>query len=312
MNFWGGEKMQKVEFKTKKIAYTFLLFSALLTFLVINNCASSSVNNSENDIWVSKEWSPPEKLPAPVNGPEWEDGPSISPDGKVIYFSRGKETKNIKAYMSRKDENGWSNPKPLEINVASFPTGAPHSQDEKTLYFASVRPGTYGLGDIYVCRNVNGKWDDVKNLGQTINTKDMESEPFISLDGKTLYFASTRKGGMGKADIWMAKKTESGWGKPINIGSPVNTKREETQPFVTEDGHELYFTAMNRNKIPGPAIFRSIKKGEKWGEPEVVISGFVGEPTLTANKEYLFFVHLVRSSGKLVDGEIMFVKRKAQ
>jgi Tol biopolymer transport system component len=267
------------------------------------------MNISADDINISNEWDPPERVPNPVNSPEWEDGPSISPDGNTLYFARGRDL-DVKTYVSEKIAGGWSQPIPLDINLESFPTGAPHTQDGKILYFASVRPGVVGSGDIFVSRKVNGKWKEVMNLGKPINTKDMESEPFISLDSRELYFASTRKGGKGNTDIWMAEKAKKEWSEPVNLGSPVNSELEETQPFVTQDGKELYFVAVNRKGIPGPAIFKSVKQGEKWGEVQVVISGFVGEPTLTADGKTLFFVHLIRKSGKLIDGEIMFTRRR--
>jgi hypothetical protein len=100
------------------------------------------------------------------------------------------------------------------------------------------------------------------------------------------------------------------WGKPVNLGVPVNTGLEETQPFLTEDGNELYFCAMNRNSISGPSIFRSIRNGDKRKNPELVIYGFVGEPSLTADKQSLYFVHLIRKGNKLIDADIMVTRRK--
>jgi Tol biopolymer transport system component len=293
--------------RLKSICLFSFLLVAIATFYIF--CAILPMNISADDINISNEWDPPERVPNPVNSPEWEDGPSISPDGNTLYFARGRDL-DVKTYVSEKIAGGWSQPIPLDINLESFPTGAPHTQDGKILYFASVRPGVVGSGDIFVSRKVNGKWKEVMNLGKPINTKDMESEPFISLDSRELYFASTRKGGKGNTDIWMAEKAKKEWSEPVNLGSPVNSELEETQPFVTQDGKELYFVAVNRKGIPGPAIFKSVKQGEKWGEVQVVISGFVGEPTLTADQKTLFFVHLIRKSGKLIDGEIMFTRRR--
>lgn len=293
-----------IRLKVKLIYFVFAV-SFLLIF-----CNKPPININAAEIKVSDEWNTPQKVPPPVSSPRWEDGPSISPDGNTLYYSIGRD-RNVKTYFSRKTEKGWGNPLEIDINIESFPTGAPHTQDGKTLYISSLRPGVFGLGDIFVSiKNKNGEWKKIKNLGKTINTKYMESEPFIAKDNKTLYFASTRKGGKGSTDIWMAKKTTNGWTKPLNLESPVNSKLEESQPFVTHDGKELYFMAVNRKGIPGPAIFRSIKQGKKWTEPDLVISGFVGEPTLTADSQYLYFVHLIMKNGKLTDAEIMYAQRK--
>lgn len=300
-------KKEKNQRKQKIICAISPIFAVILVFFGF--CAILPVNFSAEEIQVSNEWGPPERVPAPINSSEWEDGPSISPDGKSLYFTRGKD-RDVKTYFSEKIAGEWSKPIPLDINMESFPTGAPHTQDGRILYFSSIRPGGIGLADIYVSQNVNGKWKDVKNLGKAINTKDMESEPFISFNNRELYFASNRRGGKGNADIWMAEKGTNGWNAPVNLGSSVNSESEETQPFVTQDGKELYFTGINRDGVPGPAIFRSVKKGEKWGEAQVVISGFVGEPTLTADRKTLFFVHIIVKSGKLKDAEIMFTRRR--
>ena len=298
---------------------------------MIYNALQSDNISGEYDIEVhSAQWGPPQKLPSPVNSEEWEDGPSISPDGETIYFTRGRD-RNVNVYYAEKKDGIWQEPKIIDINIENFPTGAPHTQDNKILYFSSVRPGVIGLGDIYVCEKENKKWINVKNIGEPVNTIAMESEPFITANNKYLYFASNREG-QGSSDIWMSRKTRNGWRKPTNLGEPVNSKHEESQPFVTADGNELYFMAVNRNGVAGPAIFRSvkkkqkylaffrffrffrffksIKKNQKWEEPEVVISGFVGEPTLTSDKMYLYFVHLIMKDGTLQDAEIMYVKRK--
>nr|MBC8412512.1 PD40 domain-containing protein [bacterium] len=162
---------------------------------------------------------------------------------------------------------------------------------------------------IFVTQKSGGKWKDIKNLGKIVNTKDNDGEPFISADGNILIFASTRPGGQGSTDIWMTSRTESGWNKPWNVGTPINSKHEESQPFLTQDGNEVFFMAVNRDNVPGPAVFRSLKGKESWGKPEVIVSGMVGEPTLTADKQYLYFVHLIMKGGKLVDAEIMFTRR---
>ncbi|MCD6288400.1 MAG: PD40 domain-containing protein, partial [Candidatus Hydrogenedentes bacterium] len=225
------------------------------------------------------------------------------------YFSRGRDL-HVDVYYSKKQGDGWTEPVAATgINVKDFPTGAAHSQDDKTMYFSSIRPGVLGGSDIFVCEKKNGKWVNPKNLGAPVNTAAMESEPFISRDGKTLYFASSRKGGKGKADIYVSRKNGDTWTQPVNIGSPVNSSEDDTQPFVTEDGQELYFQAMNRKGVPGPAIFRSIRQGDAWGEPELVVSGFVGEPTLTSDKKYLYFVHIILKGGKLTDAEIMYTRK---
>ena len=108
----------------------------------------------------------------------------------------------------------------------------------------------------------------------------------------------------------MSKRIGARWQPPVNLGSPINTGGEETQPFVTDDGAELYFRADNRDGIGGPAIFRSKRQGDSWSKPELVASGIVGEPTLTADKQSLYFVHIILQGSKLVGADIMVARRK--
>ncbi len=280
-------------------------------FSACNNSSMTANAQSGDAVKLSKEWNEPKSVGTPINSISWEDAPSISPDGTVLYFTRGRD-REVYTYVSKKAGETWGEPQSLdEINLKSFPTGAAHTQDGKNLYFSSIRPGGVGEADLYITENADGKWKNLKNVGKPINTKAMEAEPFISPDGNTLYFASNRSGGKGDGDIWMSEKDAGEWGKPVNIGAPVNSGKVETQPFVTSDGKELYFMALNRNGVPGPAIFKSVKQGQAWGKPTLVASGFVGEPTLTADGKYLYFVHIIRKGSKLLDAEIMYATRKS-
>src|SRR5205823_1028113 len=121
--------------------------------------------------------------------------------------------------------------------------------DGKTLYFASARDSLTGI-DIYVTeKDEKGNWSKAKKLPGTINTNGNEKSPFIHGDGKTLYFSSDSLDGLGGYDIYMCKKDASGkWGKPQNIGYPINTESDEVGFFVSTDGKTAYFSS---NKING-------------------------------------------------------------
>ena len=117
---------------------------------------------AEPGIKISDEWNLPQEIGYPINSPEWEDSPSISFDNKILYFTRGRD-RNVAIYVSKKIGENWNPPESLvEINLKSFPTGAAHTQDEKILYVASIRPGGIGESDIYICKNVHGKWKEIK------------------------------------------------------------------------------------------------------------------------------------------------------
>ena len=86
-------------------------------------------------------------------------------------------------------------------------------QDGRLMFFtACKRPDSKGGCDIYLSRKEGRTWDVPQNLGYPVNSRYWESTPFLSLDGRTLYFSSTRPGGFGGMDIWVSQwNPEGGW-----------------------------------------------------------------------------------------------------
>lgn len=90
------------------------------------------------------------------------------------------------------------------------------------------------------------EWSAPVNLGDIVNSSYSEAGVYLSRDGLSLYFGSTRPGGVGPVntfDIWVSHRASIGepWGPPVNLGSPVNTANNEQTPTLTLDGHRLYF-----------------------------------------------------------------------
>lgn len=292
-----------------KKGYWFLIILGILfIFTILNDSPDNGNGNGDDDegngidksnpeIKVYTGWQAPISV---VNTNEWEDAVSISPDGNTLYYTKG-EGLDVDSYEAKLINGVFGEPTPHSFNQVGLPDGAVHTQDNTLLYFASIRADGKGSADIYTYKN-----GIIENI-EAINTEYLESEPFISADGSTLYFGSNRPGSSGDADIWFSRKVNGEWQEPENLGAPINSDKLDTQPFVTADGNELYFTSTNRNGIGGPAIFKSTKVNGAWQEPEVVISGFVGEPTLTADKSKLYFVHIFRDGSKLLDADIYMV-----
>ncbi len=120
-----------------------------------------------------------------------------------------------------------------------------------------------------------------------------DSEPFISPDGKKLFFASTRPTGPDDEDqdanIWYVEHTDSGWSEPVNVGSPVNTEGDERHPSVTENGN-LYFHSRDNGDISMSRLVDG-----KYSEPEK-LSGSINtdehvevEPYISPNEGYIIF-----------------------
>ncbi|MBS1763736.1 MAG: OmpA family protein [Bacteroidetes bacterium] len=185
-----------------------------------------------------------------------EGGASISLDNLHLFFTVNNKG-NFDIYTSDSTLKGWTEPR--SIGTAndpklwdSQPSIAP---DNRTLYFASFRDSINLTSDIYITVKSNGEWKNATPLSSVINTKKNEKSPFIHSDGKTLFFCSDGLPGMGGYDIFYSRKDEKGnWGKPVNLGYPINTEADEVGFFVSTDGTKGYF-ASNQMGTGGYDIF---------------------------------------------------------
>ena len=82
------------------------------------------------------------------------------------------------------------------------------------------------------------------NLGPVVNSPYADLDPFIAPDGLSLYFDSTRPGGLGGEDIWVTTRASvsDAWGPPVHLGAPVNSGYREGYPSITADGLTLVFS----------------------------------------------------------------------
>lgn len=166
------------------------------------------------DMFITKKigsrWGQVNNLPGQVNTMMWESQPSLSADGKTLYFIRRVKTqdgtKNSDIFMSTIQENGtWSNATrlPANVNTPTEEESVLIHPDGKTLYFASRGHVGMGGSDLYVTRlNADGSWSNPVNLGYPINTKNDENSLMVSPDGEIGFFASDREGGFGDLDIY--------------------------------------------------------------------------------------------------------------
>lgn len=202
-----------------------------------------------------------ELMPYPFNEAGLNQGAaSITIDNNRIYITICKPKKikretivNCDIYTAEKVGDSWGELKNLGSNVndsIQWDSQPSISPDGKTLYFASMRDSVHGTSDIYKCEmGANGNWGKAVPLGAPINTIGNEKSPFIHPDNKTLYFASDAHPGLGGYDIFYSKKDSLGhWGKPKNLGFPINTDADELGFFVSTDGKTGYFAS---NKIKG-------------------------------------------------------------
>lgn len=175
-------------------------------------------------------------------------------------------------YSSLKENGEWQPRKPLDNPVnSSYNEGAQCiSQDGRFLFFTLCNADFgYGSCDLYWSKKIGSRWSRPRNFGQPVNSPFWESQPTISPDGKTIYFASNRPGGNGKIDIWKTEMTEEGvFTVPENLGIIINTKDDDTAPFIHADGKTLFFASDGHRGMGGKDIFYStLLLDNSWTEP---------------------------------------------
>jgi outer membrane protein OmpA-like peptidoglycan-associated protein/Tol biopolymer transport system component len=158
---------------------------------------------------IGNRWTNPVNLPGEVNTSNWETQPSLSSDGKTLYFIRGIKNRtgqNADIYVSNLRNDGTWGPGqrlPNYINTPDMEESVHIHPDGRTLYFASR--GHIGMGgsDLYVTRlDDNGNWSKPENLGYPINTMYDENSLMVNATGDIAFFASDREGGFGGLDIY--------------------------------------------------------------------------------------------------------------
>jgi|694.fasta_scaffold01608_29 hypothetical protein len=214
-----------------------------------SNLRDLDTGEYREDVFVSFKneegvWTEPEVLNLNTN--DHDATISVSPDGQRLFIYRDKMGDGQLLESALIGET-WSEPMLLgsDINTAAWETHATVSADGNTLYFVSDREGGIGKRDIYRCvRLPNGEWSRALNAGTQINTIYDEDAPFLTADGKTLYFASRGQTCMGGFDIFYSKLGEDGeWGTPVNMGYPLNTVDDDVFFVPMADGRRAYYSS---------------------------------------------------------------------
>jgi len=151
----------------------------------------------EGDIWVIEKsngaWGLPCWLGSTINSEMYEGVPSVSSNGNLYFNSnRGSETGDWGIFVSRFSNGKYTKPEklPPPIDSETFDGHPFIAPDESFLLFDSNRQGGYGDVDIYVSFHNNGVWSEAINLGDKINTPSHEVAPYVSPDGKYLFFTT--------------------------------------------------------------------------------------------------------------------------
>lgn len=173
----------------------------------------------------------------------------LSWDGTVLLLYKSDDY-NGNIYVSRNTDGRWTPPEKLSdnINTKYWESHACFSRDGKTLYFTSNRKGSNGGLDIYMSHydEEEQEWGKATNLGKTINSPYNEESPYISADGRTLYFSSYGHYNMGGYDIFYSTLDDRGkWTEPVNLGYPINTTDDDQFYEASGDAFHAYLSKVS-------------------------------------------------------------------
>ena len=211
-----------------------------------------------------------EELPEEINRYGLQYLPAMTVDEKtMVYTKRNAFSSDEDIVVSYKNNGLWSPSESISdrINTPLNEGAATISADGRTMIFTACdRRDSYGSCDLYISRKTGESWSRPKNLGKTVNSKYWESQPSLSADGRTLFFASNRPGGYGGRDLWVTIRREKDWSLPKNLGSEVNSFKDETTPFIHFNGQTLYFSSNSYPGLGGFDLFFAKKTDTTWSE----------------------------------------------
>lgn len=176
-------------------------------------------------------------------------------------------------YETKVDKNGkWSTPVLLPPTVdTKFNEGVGCVSKKGDMIFFSRSPEAPGKQlktQIYMAKKQGNTWGEAQVL-PFCEDSVAHGHPYLSADGKVLYFASRRSGGYGGADIWYSTFDAKAnvWGKPVNCGPAVNTDGNELYPTLSDDGKKLYFSSDTHPGMGGLDLFVAQGENNKYTKP---------------------------------------------
>lgn len=231
---------------------------------------AEGLNEYYEDIYITNKvggkWTSPANMGTNVNSNEHDATVAVAPDAQsMIIYKDDKGDGNL--YETKLVGSTWSKPVKMNKNINSkyHESSASYSNDAKTLYFVSNKPGGFGEHDIYYTKwdPIKKDWGEAVNIGPVINTKHNEESVVIHPDGKTLYFSSQGHETMGGYDIFMSKLQADGvtWGKPENIGYPINSVDDDVFFVINASGRRGYYSSF---------------KADGYGEKDIYMITFLG------------------------------------
>lgn len=233
---------------------------------------SRSIDFAVSELESSKDSVEMKLLPEEVNRFRLQYLPSVTIDDASMFYTKRDDVKGDEdIVVSQKKDGKWLPGQSVSsrINTPLNEGACTVSADGRTMIFTSC-DGRNSLGscDLYISKKSGDTWSYPKNLGQPVNSIYWESQPSLSADGKTLYFSSNRRGGFGGRDLWVSESRNGKWSEPRNLGKEINTRKDETTPFIHTNGVSLYFSGNGYPGMGGYDLYLTQKEDTTWSKPQ--------------------------------------------
>ena len=197
---------------------------------------------------------------------------TIAQNGESMIITRNsyeaskKNTFNLQLFELKRKGDAWGRGEPLSFCKIDRNYMHPAlSTTGDTLYFVSDKAGGQGGTDIFMTYRTPKGWKSPINLGETVNTSGHEAFPFIHSDG-TLYFSSKGHSGFGGFDIFKAVLKNGVYSKVINLGTPINSPKDDTGFIMSNDKKEGYFASARKEGNDDIYHFEVAKIAMKGGD----------------------------------------------
>lgn len=222
----------------------------------------------ETDIWASHRqcltcpWETPVNLGAPVNSTAQDASPTLSADGRLLFFFSSRPGGGgLDIYVSPRIGTGaagdvWGPPINLgpDVNTAGAEQGVHYSREGGTptagLYFNRIGPS--GTGDIFhvFIDNDGVPLGPAVLLTELSDPSSADQKVTVRNNGLELFMSTGRAGTFGNFDIWVFTRQtpQDPWSSPSHLDAPVNTGDIDSQPSLSRDGRTLIFTS---NRLGG-------------------------------------------------------------
>jgi outer membrane protein OmpA-like peptidoglycan-associated protein/Tol biopolymer transport system component len=215
------------------------------------------------DLYISTKtngkWMPSKLLSKHVNTEAHDASAGLSPDGSKLFVYRHSGKDGGDLYETTLFGADWEPPAHMNknINTKFHESSVSLTFDGRRIYFVSDKSGGFGDRDIYYSdMDVKGEWGLAKNVGPEINTKYGEEGVFMHPDGKSMYFSSQGHDNMGGYDIFVSTFENGKWGKPVNLGYPINGPDDDVFFVVSGSGNRAYFSSSKQGGYGDKDIYK--------------------------------------------------------